>query len=104
MSLDPNVQAGLQISEQARVLAQLRKVLKDLKELEVLHELPISLTREDLLRQGLTEVAIDKIGRLLSYFSNSSSGGVRDILYSIETADAAAVQQFADIVAKQKHS
>jgi hypothetical protein len=102
MSLDPKVQAGLQISEQVRVLAQLRKVLKDLKELEVLHELPISLTREDLLRQGLTEAAIDKLGRLLSYFANPSSGGARDVLYSIETAEAAAVQQLADIVAEQK--
>ena len=92
----------IQISEQARVLAQLRKVLKTSRA-EALHGLPISLTREDLLRQGLTEAAIDKIGRLLSYFSNSSSGGARDVLYSIETAEAAAVQQFADIVAKQKH-
>jgi hypothetical protein len=101
MSLDRKEQPGLQLSEQARVLAQLRNVLKDLKELETLHGLPISLTREDLLRQGLTEAAIDKIGRLLSYFANPS-GGARDVLYSIETAEAAAVQQLADIVAKQK--
>lgn len=104
MSFGQEEQAGFQLSEQARVLAQLRNVLKDLKEIEALHGLPISLTREDLLRQGLTEAAIDKIERLLSYFANPSSGGARDVLYSIETAEAAAVQQLADIVAKQKRA
>jgi hypothetical protein len=98
MKEEPELQKG----ERIRVLAQLRNILKDLKDLEALHGEPVLLTRKDLLLQGLTEAAIDKIERLLSYFANPASAKRGAIIDSIENAEAAAVQQLADIVAKEK--
>ena len=101
MSSDQTKQPELEVSERAFVIAQLRKVLKDLMELEVLHGVPMLLTREDLLRQGLTENAIDNIQRLLSYFTDPSVNA-RHVFNSIEKAEAAAVQQLADMVAEAR--
>jgi hypothetical protein len=54
------------------------------------------------LREGLTEAAIDRIEGLLSYFTNPSPGHGLEVFEGIEAAKAAAVQQFADIVTKEK--
>ena len=92
----------LHAGERARVLGQLRRVLKDLQDLEAFHGRPMSLTRMYLLQEGLTEAAIDRIERLLSYFSNPSPGHGLEVLDSIEAAEAAAVQQLAELVSKEK--
>src|SRR5689334_8927804 len=93
----------LHANERARVLGQLRRILQDLHDLEQAFQAqPVSLSRTDLLREGLTEAAIDRIERLLSYFTNASPGHGLQILDNIKDAESAAVQQLADIVKKEK--